>query len=303
MFDDILIPTDGSEGIQGAVEHGLMLADRYGATVHALYVLDLGYSNDRIPDSTVWRTFRQERKQVGEQSTEAVATRATDLDLDVTVIEAVRRGSPSRAIAEYVNEHGIDLVAMGTHGRTGLNRYLLGSVTASVVRSVPVPTLTVQLTEDAQQTGYSDILIATDGTAGSNDATLHAISLARQYDALLHTLYVVDSKYDTNAAVQSALERDGKRAIAEVCVKAAALGVSTEASVLTGVPSEEIMRYTDDENIGLLVLGTHGRTGIDRFVMGSVAERLIRSVHTPVLTVKSTDEDSDPVELTESNDP
>lgn len=291
MFDDILIPTDGSEGIQGAIEHGLMLANRYGATVHALYVLDLGYSSERITNSTVWRTFHEEQKRVGEQSTETVTAKATDLDLDVTVVEAVRRGTPSRAIIEYVNEHGIDLVAMGTHGRTGLNRYLLGSVTASVVRTAQIPTLTVQLTTDAQQTGYSDILIATDGTAGSNDATLHAISLARQYDALLHPLYVVDSKYDTNAAVRSALERDGERAIAEVCVKAAALGVSTDASVSTGVPYKEILRYTDDEDIDLLVLGTHSRTGIDRFVLGSVAERLIRSVHTPVLTVKPTDED------------
>jgi len=146
MYDAILVPTDGSEGANAAVEHAIDMAGTYGATLHALYVVDVRMS----PIST--GMDREEiiklLDQAGERPTAPVLDRAEDAD--VPTIEAIRVGVPYEVIREYVEDHDIDLVVMGTHGRTGLGHTLLGSTTERVVRTVDVPVLTVHLDPDQQ---------------------------------------------------------------------------------------------------------------------------------------------------------
>ncbi|RRJ33671.1 universal stress protein [Halocatena pleomorpha] len=286
MYSDVLIPTDGSKGIEGAITHGLALAERYDATVHALSVVDLGVFEEIDTDVSFLQSVRESRTAAAHRATAAVQSQASDYN--VTVVDAVREGDPAHEIVSYADEHA-DLIAMGTHGRTGLGQYLLGSVTTSIVRTAAVPVLTNRLTDPPRSTAYTDILIATDGTAGSAAAIEHAIALARRYEATLHALYVVDTKLDQNLPVQNVLEQDGQRAVSAVTTAAESDGVSTTKQVVPGIPHEEIRSTIEERDIDLLVLGTHGRKGLDRFVLGSVAERLIRVADIPVLTVRSTD--------------
>ncbi len=286
MYSDVLIPTDGSEGIEGAITHGLALAERYDATVHALSVVDVGIIKELDTDVSLLKSVRESRTETANQATAAVQSRSSDYD--VTVVEAVREGVPAHEIVSYADEHA-DLIAMGTHGRTGLGQYLLGSVTTSVVRTATVPVLTDRLTDPPRSSDYTDILVATDGTAGSAAAIEHAIALARRYEATLHALYVVDTKLGQNLPVQNVLEQDGQRAVSAVTTAAESDGVSTTEQIVSGVPHEEIRSTIEECDVDLLVLGTHGRKGLDRLVLGSVAERLIRTVEIPVLTVRSTD--------------
>ncbi|QLH75906.1 universal stress protein [Halosimplex rubrum] len=142
MYDDILLPTDGSEATTAAVDHAGGLAEVHGATVHVLSVVDTrnrfeSPSSGLAPDA--W--LASERERARQAVDEAVET----LPEDVPAERVVEEGVPKSAILGYVEENGPDLVVMGTHGRTGLDHYLIGSVAENVVRESPVPVTTVRV--------------------------------------------------------------------------------------------------------------------------------------------------------------
>lgn len=137
MYDSILVPTDGSDTAQVAVEHAIDHAKRYDAALHTLYVVEEPPSDEAASPNVL-----EALESTGKRAIQDVTDAAEAADVG-TVEGSVAEGSPYRAILEYVDRNDIDLVVMGTHGRTGLDRYLLGSVTEKVVRSSPVPVLTV----------------------------------------------------------------------------------------------------------------------------------------------------------------
>jgi len=144
MYERILVPTDGSEGANAAADHAIDIASRYGATVHVLYVVDVRMSPitaEMDPEEAIELLDRS-----GERPTTPVLDRAEEAN--VPAVEAIRLGVPHEIVREYVDENAVDLVVMGTHGRTGLERTLLGSTTERVVRTVDVPVLTVHLDQD-----------------------------------------------------------------------------------------------------------------------------------------------------------
>ncbi|SHG85005.1 universal stress protein [Halobaculum gomorrense] len=143
MYNDILVPTDGSPAADAAVEHAVTLAARFDATLHALYVVDAtAYSGIEAGTDIVAEALETE----GEDAVARISTAADEAD--IPVVEAVVSGIAYRSILEYADDHDIDMIVMGTHGRRGLDRYLLGSVTERVVRSANQPVLTVRHSED-----------------------------------------------------------------------------------------------------------------------------------------------------------
>jgi nucleotide-binding universal stress UspA family protein len=142
MYDRILVPTDGSEGSRRVVEHAVRLADVHGATVHGLYVVNSG-SFAGLPLESSWEGLDEMLRADARAAVEVVRRVAADagVPFETRIIE----GSPSREIVEYAEREGCDLVVMGTHGRGGLDRLLLGSVAEKVVRASRVPVLTVRV--------------------------------------------------------------------------------------------------------------------------------------------------------------
>ncbi len=144
---------------------------------------------------------------------------------------------------------------------------------------------------------YDKILIPTDGTEGTRGAVEHAIDLATVYDAALHTIYVIEASGATDSSVPGtldALEETGKNAIDEVIQQAEAAGVRTiEGVVAQGTPHQVILDYVDENEIDSIVMGTHGRTGLDRYFLGSVTENVVRVSDAPVLTVPMPIESAD----------
>ena len=141
MYDHVLVPTDGSDPAMAATEHALAIAERFEATVHALYVVDVDGIAHEAPGLGL-DALRDALHEEGEAATAAVAERAADRGVDVT--EAVIEGLAEDAIVDYAEGNGIDLIVMGTHGRRGVERYVVGSVTERVVRATDVPTLVVR---------------------------------------------------------------------------------------------------------------------------------------------------------------
>lgn len=137
MYDKILVPTDGSKGAEVAVEHALNLAVKFGSELHVMYVADVRV--DSAGD--MWTNMLGQLEEIGEEATGEIAGRAEESNVET--VTNVARGIPHTEINEYAQKNGIDIIVMGTHGRTGIDRILLGSVTEKIVRTSKIPVLTV----------------------------------------------------------------------------------------------------------------------------------------------------------------
>jgi len=145
MYDRILLPTDGSEASDRAVAQAIGLARETGARLHVLYVVeDIPYAPEMMDDEV-----ESQLRETGEKVLSSLRERADEAGIEV--VAELREGAPHAAILEYADEADVDLVVMGTHGRSGLDRYLLGSVTERVVRTADVPVLTVRMEDEEEE--------------------------------------------------------------------------------------------------------------------------------------------------------
>jgi len=148
MYDDILVPTDGSEGTDAAVEHALDIAKKYDATAHVVYVVNTSaYST--LPADSNWESITAALEDEGKTATGEIVERMQDAG--VNAVPSVEEGIPHKTILEYADNNDIDLIVMGTHGKSGLDRLLLGSVTEKVVRASETPVLTVRMVDGEEE--------------------------------------------------------------------------------------------------------------------------------------------------------
>jgi|AntDeeMinimDraft_6_1070357.scaffolds.fasta_scaffold01848_5 nucleotide-binding universal stress UspA family protein len=137
MYNKIFLPTDGSEHAEVALEHAIDLAQKYDAQLHVLYVVDVRANSG----FNMWPDMLEELQAVGKEVTQEIADKAEKSGIEV--ITEVKTGIPYKEINTYIRENDIDLITMGTRGKTGLDRILLGSVTEKIIRTSQVPVLTV----------------------------------------------------------------------------------------------------------------------------------------------------------------
>lgn len=140
MYDNILLPTDGSEAMDAVIEHARELAAVHDATLHTLYVANTAALSD-LPMESSWEGVNSALHQQGKRAVQAVEEAVGDLPIETSVIE----GSPSKEIVSYAEDEDCDVIVMGTHGRSGVDRLLLGSVAERVIRSAKAPVLTVNV--------------------------------------------------------------------------------------------------------------------------------------------------------------
>ncbi len=140
---------------------------------------------------------------------------------------------------------------------------------------------------------YDRILVPTDGSDAMETVIAHAVELAAAHDATLHSLYVANTASLSDIpmdagweSVTHALEREGQRAVSVIERAADEAGVAFESEIREGAPAKEIIRYAEEDDCDVIIMGTHGRSGVDRLLLGSVAEKVVRSSPVPVLTVR-----------------
>lgn len=144
MYDAILVPTDGSVGSERVLEHAADLAGVHGATLHLLYVVNTA-SFANLPMESSFEGIAVTLEQEGETALGDAASTVERVDPDVEMEQHIREGAPATEIVDYASSADCDLIAMGTHGRGGINRLLLGSVAERVVRNASAPVLTVRV--------------------------------------------------------------------------------------------------------------------------------------------------------------
>ena len=290
MFQEILFPTDGSDGAAFAFDHVLDLAARHDSTVHILNVADTTQNGLLKIGSDDVDALEQEGDRIVREAAEQADKRGVDTVTDVV------RGEPYREIVDYAEKHGLDLVVMPTHGRRGLERFLLGSTSERVVRRADVPVLTMRPDDDVTISHpYQNVLVPTDGSNCANQALAIGVDVADAEDATLHLLSVIaltalgaDARPDIRMEM---LEESAHELLDEAAAFADDAGVEPASTTVEYGPSihKAILTYIDEHDIDLVVVGTHGRTGFDRYVLGNVTEYLVRTSPIPVLTVQPPD--------------
>lgn len=286
MYEDILLPFDGSDGAAETLHHAAEIAHWADATIHVLFVADTTRDSVTVVETQVVDALVQEGKDIVEEAEKTLRTLGGDYDSDVV------QGNPAPTIVEYAERYDHDLIVMPTHGRKGVSRYLVGSVTEKVVRLASVPVLTVRMQPDEQLAfPYENILIPTDGSAGATHAAEHGLSLATSCDATVHALSVVDNT-SLGQNVRSTISgRERKQtatdAVDDLVSEAETHGVTNIVSHIEhGTPIEVILDTIESSDIDAVVMGTMGRRGTDRILLGSVAEKTVRSAPVPVITVQ-----------------
>ncbi|WP_254768991.1 universal stress protein [Salinilacihabitans rarus] len=285
MYRRILVPVDGSACATAALEYAAAVAADVGATVHVVHVVDpTPEGDDRLaPDDLA--AFDEAGASLLETSVER-AERA-----GAAAVAEACRGEPGPAILEQASERDADLIVVGTHGRSGIRRFFLGSVAEHVLRGADVPVVTVREgTAEAASWPPERVVVATDGSEFARTALEEAVAVAAECDATVSLLSVVDATdpgFDIRPArTRERLETAARDRVDDAAARARDAGApAVETVVRFGVVFEEIVAFADERDADLVAVGTRGRGGVGRTLLGSVAERIVRGAPVPVVTV------------------
>lgn len=301
MIQNILVPTDFSDCADAAVDHALRLTERFDATLHLVHViseLDAGLYGLVGRGHKASRLDEHIESEVRDRLTDMAAD-AASLDVRTEVVQQLNLDVDA-AIDDYVNEHGVDLVVMGTHGRTGLRRLMLGSVANKLIRRTWCPVLTVRSESEDGETGgtveYENVLAPIDFSDHSKVALRLSKEIAARYDAHLHLLFVAERQVlptfsDTGLPGVSVVDMDpeivsnAEAALSELNENVGGPDVSSTYHVEEGDVAQDIINFSETHDVDLISMATRGLTGFSRFLLGSNTERVVRVAPCPVLTV------------------
>jgi nucleotide-binding universal stress UspA family protein len=290
-FTHILCPVDFSDISQHALDHAAAIAQRDQARLTVLYVFVNLPSMDVPP--LVLSPADRERIRVDLQRMCAKVPPEVHVDLLVREAERVHR----TILAEQL-ELAVDLLVVGTHGRSGFQHLVLGSVTEKVIRTVKCPTLVVPpRAPDASPSApvrITRILCPIDFSDSSMNAFARARALAEETGARLTAIAVVDIAHELRdsamlanvdvEAITRVTETETRRRLAELAGKGAK---TIDAVVVSGSAPDMVLERAARDGTDLIVMGVHGRGALDLRLFGSTTHKVIRSAPCPVLVVPS----------------
>ncbi len=299
MFKSILIPIDASTNAQNAAMVGFEFAQKLGASVKVIHVLQ-----QRVMYPLQVEVFYDEEARAhGQEIIKPWPAHAERLGVQckIAVIES-ELWNTGEAIVEAAKESACDLIVMGTHGREGLERQMIGSVAERVSRLARQPVMLVRnsATNNTKINPFEKLFVPVDGSDTSAMALGVAHQLCRQLNASLEIAHVVPdlpipltdpvgpyAAFDY-AGLAKTLEESGREILTKA-VKNTTVGNVSSNLVLAGGRhiSAAILKAAHDASSDLIVIGTHGRSGMDRLLLGSVAEGVIHHAEVPVLLVRS----------------
>ena len=265
----MLVCTDGSENSRAALMEALALAQTCGGQIYLLQVVVI------IPEFEAAAPDLMDLvgEEVGKQ---LEAAKAEAAEIGVTLVPRTGRGvSVSGTILAEADEIQPDMIVMGRHGRTGLARLLVGSITARVIGHSHFNVLVVP---KGATISFGRILVACDGSPYSQAAFEEALGMARRQESRLFAVSVATEEGEIPRA---------KEHIQKMLAAANQAGVPFQGAVPQGLaPDDGIVQVAIKNEVDLIVMGSHGRTGLKKLLMGSVTERVLGMSPCPVLVVK-----------------
>jgi nucleotide-binding universal stress UspA family protein len=306
MYKRMLVPLDGSKLAEIALTYAKEVAGRLDVEVILLHV-----ANPSLTDSMpMYRSYV-------EHAAEIVRGRAVELRQEAGVSSKigaplvrseVLTGYPADEILRYAFENDVDIILMATHGWSGVKRWILGSVTDKVLRASTIPIWVVRSgvpEESIRGLGPgSRILVPLDGSELAEMVLPHVESLAQQpgtvqVDVVLISVVEPLALPASVALPEASLnwgrlsedhlikaKKNAEEYLVKTRDKLAEAGVSVRYELLEGRPADEIIEYAGKSQIDLIVMASHGRSGLSRWAYGSVAEKLLQSGASPILLVR-----------------
>ena len=283
----LLLATDGSEFSEGAIREAIQLARRCNSKLVAIQVIETNPEFESMAPSVL-----EKREWAVRAHLEAVKDRAQKEGVSCDIVVHEGEDSYKYIVDEAVKQKST-MVIMGRRGRKGFRRLVVGSTTAWTIGHSPCSVMGVPRAADVE---FKSVVVATDGSKWSASAASEAIGIAKRNSAKLTALAVVPAELAMPTDIDFATIAREKLADQEMqaaeknarAVKEAAQkeGVDAQAFVMSGKPADAITEIAKDQKADLVIVGSHGRTGLDRLLMGSVAERVIVLASCAVLVVK-----------------
>jgi nucleotide-binding universal stress UspA family protein len=298
MIRKILVPVDGSGFAECALPMALSLAEKTGGEVRLAMVNEPSH----LPPGVWAEAFLANHSKYMDAVTDEVMERAGP---HTTVSSVLLEGEVAHALGGEVEASGADLVVMSTHGHGGLARVWLGSVADALLRDCPIPVLLVRPGEDEKgdptgAEGASRIVVPLDGSAFAEAAIGPALEMGRLFAAdvmllravsypVMVSSYLPDTIEENEAFIRHA-EGEAEAYLEDVSSRFEDRHIAFGKAVLVSPqPASAILKHVADTKADFVVMASHNRHGVARVVLGSVADKVVRGSHTPVLIVHQPD--------------
>jgi len=286
MYEKIIIGYDDSEFSSAAVCEASGLIRRHGGTAilaHAVFFSEEEFIS--MPDQ------REQRFKLGSNMCSIARDDMSEkLGLNGNLLTVVCEGEPHEVLVDIARTKNADLIALGTHGRKGIKKIFMGSVTSRVLQSSPCDVLIVKKSGDCDGQ-YQSILLSYDGSPFSKKALSRACELAKIDGSNVTALYVIPRyeemlEFISSSSIRENIAMDARKVLAEAVNFATDLGVTLKTEIADGIEAEKIVETARKLKSDLIIKGTHGWIGFNKAIIGSVIENVIINAPCPVLAVR-----------------
>jgi len=293
----ILFPTDFSGPSNRALDHAIILAHRFKATLMMLHI-EVPYASDPYNPNYEFPKLEELFATIREQA----LNRLNDPKLpvvsgDIEIIHEVRRGvSAAPEILSFAHENAIDLIIMGTHGRSGLGHFLLGSTAEKVVHGAQTPVLTIHHGEDKlleKQGRYEKVLVPIDFSDASFRALQAGTEMAKLFESDLIAVHVIEpiltpqnlfAGDPSPVRIDVDLKDRSKAAFEEFAGEE--ISKRAKFCLRSGVAHREIVAAISDAEADIVLMADQGWSAVDRWLLGGTTEKVVRKSPVPVMTIK-----------------
>ncbi len=287
MYTTIVVGYDGSESSKAALkEAALRVKNRKGRLflVHAVF-----FDQEEF---AILPSQLEKRLELGSHvCLQAKEDLQSQIGLNGSVESYVCEGEPPDVLVDIARGKQADLIALGTYGRRGLKRLLMGSVTSSVILNAPCDVLVVKRPCSECTGSYQSILVPFEGSESSRKAMARAVDLAKTEGSHVTVLYVIPRyeemvEFYRSESIRKRLRAEAEKVIGEAVKIAQAGGVAVAPEIREGHPADEIVSAADKRENDLIAMGSYGWKGVNKAILGSTTNRVVAHANCPILVVK-----------------
>lgn len=284
MFEKMVLLLDTSELAEAVIPYALHLANKMGSELDVVHVIESEGQGERLAKAYLDRII-EETKEPGIKKKRSV----------------ILHGKAADQILDYVERNKIDIMAMASHGHSGLRRWVIGSTADKIIRGTKAPVLMVYGKEKSvsrQPKAFTHVLLPLDGSKIAEASLPYAESIVNKTKVRVSLFRAVSPLVDQYAGppegyvvdyagkVMQALEEEAGDYLKQTARLLEEKGILVSTSMVVGSPGTEILKYIEKQKVDLVIMSTHGRTGLGRWILGSVADKILHSVEIPLLLVR-----------------
>ena len=296
MSHTIIVPLDGSKESEQSIPFAQLLAARTGSTMLLLSVVEISTEFDAWVEAAPF-SLEDDLDRWIEDRREYLNSLAVSMDEDATV--EIRAGRPAHEIVGVVESVESPIVVIASHGRGGVQQFVLGSVALQVVHDVHTPVVVIRIQDDAGKAPASieRVLLPADASDFSDSAIHEALDILGDPKPTLQLLHVLEEPRWSGRSVDASLvaqyleaSRESSRDhLNQVAATLRSRGYEVDLELRDGRVSYEILAIAADQGVDLIAMATHGRGGVGRLLLGSVAQRVLHQASVPLMLIHPED--------------